>query len=62
LDNLLGLLSTDSSEYLYHDLEILENEFKNNGVEAVITRLIKKDERNGVPMEINVELEEKASD
>jgi hypothetical protein len=53
-------LSTDSSEYLCHNAEILENEFKNNGVEAVITRLI-KDEKNGAPLEISGESEEKAS-
>jgi hypothetical protein len=51
IDNLLGLLSTGSSDSFNDRVEKLQNEFQQNGVESVITKLLDKQEESVVPME-----------
>ncbi len=51
IDNLLGLLSTGSSDSFIDRLEKLQNEFQQNGVESVIAKLLNKQEDSVVPME-----------
>jgi hypothetical protein len=51
IDNLLGLLSTGSSASFDNNLEPLQAEFQQNGIEAVITRLVEKQDENSIPME-----------
>ena len=45
LDNLLGLLSTESSNLFEDRLEQLQNQFRQDGADAVITDLLKKEQR-----------------
>jgi hypothetical protein len=51
IDNLLGLLSTGSSDSFDDKVEKLQNEFQHNDVESIITRLLNKQEESVVPME-----------
>ncbi len=51
LDNLLDLLSTGSSDLFDDRVEKLENEFQQDDVDSVITKLLNKQEENAVPME-----------
>jgi hypothetical protein len=51
IDNLLGLLSTGSSASFDNNLEPLQSEFQQNGIETVITRLVEKQDQNSIPME-----------
>jgi len=55
IDNLLGLLSTGSSTSFDTNLEPLQAEFEQNGIESVITRLVTKQDENSVPMEVGLE-------
>ncbi|CAF3758024.1 unnamed protein product [Rotaria sp. Silwood1] len=50
LDNLLGLLSTGSLGTFDDQLEKLQNEFQEKGVESVITNLFNKQTENSIPM------------
>ncbi|UJR08982.1 hypothetical protein I4U23_013232 [Adineta vaga] len=52
IDNLIGLLSTGSSTSFDNNLEPLQAEFQEKGIEAVLTRLIGKQDGNGAPMEM----------
>ncbi|CAF0981750.1 unnamed protein product [Rotaria sp. Silwood1] len=52
IDNLLGLLSTGSSDSFDDRVGKLQNEFQQNGMESVITKLLNQQEENStVPME-----------
>jgi len=51
IDNLLGLLSTGSSDSFDERLEKLQNEFQQNDVESIIMKLVNKQEESAVPME-----------
>ncbi|CAF4069843.1 unnamed protein product [Rotaria sordida] len=51
IDNLLGLLSTGSSESFDDRLGKLQNEFQENGVESVIAKLLNQQEESSVSME-----------
>ncbi|CAF3653335.1 unnamed protein product [Rotaria socialis] len=54
IDNLLGVLSTGSSASFDTNLEPLQAEFQQNGIEAVITRLIEKQDENSMAMDIDM--------
>jgi len=54
IDNLIGLLSTGSSASFDNNLEPLQTEFQQNGIESVITRLVEKQDENAIPMETSV--------
>ncbi len=51
IDNLLGLLSTGSSDSFDDRVEKLQNEFQQDSVESIITKLLNKQEESAVPME-----------
>ncbi len=51
IDNLLGLLSTGSSDSFDERLAKLQNEFQQSDVESVITKLLNKQEESAAPME-----------
>ncbi len=51
IDNLIGLLSTGSSESFDNNLEPLQVEFQQNGIESVITRLVGQQDENAIPMD-----------
>ncbi|CAF1232585.1 unnamed protein product [Rotaria sp. Silwood1] len=51
IDNLLGLLSTDSSQTFGDQLGKLQNEYEQSSVESVITSLINKQTNNSPPNE-----------
>jgi len=53
IDNLIGLLSTGSSESFVTNLEPLQVEFEQKGVEAVISQLLTKQDTSGVPMDVD---------
>ena len=50
-DNLLGLLSTGSSDTFDDRVGKLQTEFQQDGVESVIAKLLNKQEENSIPME-----------
>lgn len=54
IDNLLGLLSTGSTASFDNNLEPLQAEFQQNGIEAVITRLVENRDDNSVAMDIEM--------
>lgn len=52
IDNLIGLLSTGSSESFTTNLEPLQVEFEQKGVEAIINQLLTKQDGSAIPMEV----------
>ncbi|CAF2138561.1 unnamed protein product [Rotaria magnacalcarata] len=52
IDNLLGLLSTDSSQTFSDQLGKLQNEFEQSNIESVMTSLINKLTNNSPPNEV----------
>ncbi|CAF3362913.1 unnamed protein product [Rotaria socialis] len=52
IDNLLGLLSIDSSQTFGDQLGKLQNEFEQSSIESVMTRLINKLTNNSPPNEV----------
>lgn len=51
MDNLIGLLSTNSSNSFDTNVEPLQVEFQEKGIEAVITRLLENSDETSMPME-----------
>ncbi len=47
----MGLLSTGSSDSFDDRVGKLQNEFQQNGVESIITKLLNKQEESAVPMD-----------
>ncbi|CAF4919672.1 unnamed protein product [Rotaria sp. Silwood1] len=54
IDNLLGLLSTGSSASFDTNLEPLQAEFQQNGIESVITRLVETRDENSMAMDVDM--------
>ncbi|CAF1258574.1 unnamed protein product [Rotaria sordida] len=54
IDNLIGLLSTGSSDSFDNSLDPLQVEFEQNGIESVITRLVEKQDENSMPMDVEM--------
>ncbi|CAF1078048.1 unnamed protein product [Rotaria sp. Silwood1] len=52
IDNLLGLLSTDSSQTFSDQLEKLQNEFEQSSIESIMTSLINKQTNNSPSNEV----------
>jgi hypothetical protein len=52
LDNLLGLLSTNSTDSFDNNLISLQAEFEKDGIESVVTRLLSNQQENNMQIDV----------